>query len=182
MFLLCSCGKGGDLLKWQRAGVSYVACADIAATSVDQARSRYQDMRRRGNQGRIFDADFVVADCTKERLRDKYRDPSVRFDIVSCQFAFHYCFESLPQAECMLRNVSECLEVGGFFIGTTPDAYDIVRRLREGGEPAKDSGSGNNRTVGNSVYRVTSENFDSTSEDESRIPLFGARYRFQLEV
>jgi hypothetical protein len=40
------------------------------------------------------------------------------FDIVSCQFAFHYCFESLEQAECMLRNASERLKPGGYFIGT----------------------------------------------------------------
>ena len=35
----------------------------------------------------------------------------MEFDIVSCQFAFHYCFESLPQAECMLKNISENLKV-----------------------------------------------------------------------
>ena len=40
------------------------------------------------------------------------------FDIVSCQFAFHYCFESLEQAECMIRNAAERLKPGGFFIGT----------------------------------------------------------------
>ena len=41
------CGKGGDLLKWQRARVDYVVCADIAATSVDQCENRYNDMSRR---------------------------------------------------------------------------------------------------------------------------------------
>ncbi len=38
-------GKGGDLLKWQKAGADHVVCADIAETSVEQARSRYNDMR-----------------------------------------------------------------------------------------------------------------------------------------
>lgn len=46
--------------------------------------------------------------------------------LVSCQFAFHYCFESLPQAECMLKNVSEKLLGGGIFIGTIPNATEIV--------------------------------------------------------
>lgn len=55
-----------------------------------------------------------------------YKDASIKFDIVSCQFAFHYCFESLPQARRMLQNVSECLKPGGYFIGTLPDAYDIM--------------------------------------------------------
>lgn len=60
------------------------------------------------------------------RLREKFTDPSVQLDFVSCQFAFHYSFESLPQAECMLQNASESLKPGGYFIGTIPDAYDLV--------------------------------------------------------
>lgn len=60
------------------------------------------------------------------RLKEKFKDPSMQLDFVSCQFAFHYSFESLPQAECMLRNASESLRPGGYFIGTIPDAYDLV--------------------------------------------------------
>lgn len=60
------------------------------------------------------------------RLREKYKDPSLKLDLVSCQFAFHYSFESLQQAECMLRNAGESLRPGGYFIATIPDAYDLV--------------------------------------------------------
>lgn len=59
-------------------------------------------------------------------MREKFADPSMQLDFVSCQFAFHYSFESLPQAECMLRNAGESLKPGGYFIGTIPDAYDLV--------------------------------------------------------
>lgn len=40
--------------------------SDIAAVSVEQCQSRYDDMRRRshGNE-RIFSAQFITADCTK---------------------------------------------------------------------------------------------------------------------
>ena len=54
------------------------------------------------------------------------KDPSLNFDLVSCQFAFHYSFESLPQAEQMLANVSSNLLPGGYFIGTTTDSNDIM--------------------------------------------------------
>jgi mRNA (guanine-N7-)-methyltransferase len=50
----------------------------------------------------------------------------MELDLVSCQFSFHYCFESLPQAETMLLNAAECLRPGGYFIGTIPDAYEIM--------------------------------------------------------
>ena len=103
----------------------------------------------------------------KQRARDFYKNPDQEFDLVSCQFAFHYCFESLPQADCMLRNASENLRKGGFFIGTTPDAHDIMARL-EAGE------TGN--SFGNSVFSV-SFNEENVSKQQ---PLFGAEYNFHL--
>jgi len=156
------CGKGGDLLKWQRGGVSYVVCVDIAAKSIEQCQDRYRDMR-----GRNFTAEFHAADCTKQRISSLYKHKNILFDLVSCQFVFHYSFESLPQAECMLRNASENLRLGGYFIGTMPDAFDIVSRLRA---------SGGNK-FGNSLYSVT---FPEDSV-RSTPPLFGARYEFHLE-
>lgn len=65
----------------------------------------------------MFSLEFISGDSTKIRLREKYSDPSMKLDLVSCQFAFHYSFESLPQAEGMMRNASECLQPGGYFIG-----------------------------------------------------------------
>ncbi|XP_054283068.1 mRNA cap guanine-N7 methyltransferase isoform X2 [Macrosteles quadrilineatus] len=160
------CGKGGDLLKWRNTGITHLICADIAATSVDQCRARYDDMRnRRDNRySNGFSAEFIVADCTKERLREQYKDVSLQLDLVSCQFSFHYSFESLPQAECMLRNASECLRPGGYFIGTMPDANDIVTRYRTAGSAS----------FGNSVYQIE---FEKTDEP---FPLFGAKYGFTL--
>ena len=39
------CGKGGDLQKWQRAGVNHVVGVDIAATSIEQCKDRYRQIR-----------------------------------------------------------------------------------------------------------------------------------------
>lgn len=97
------------------------------------------------------------------RLREQYKDASLELDLVSCQFSFHYCFESLPQAECMLRNAAECLRPGGYFIGTIPDANIIVSRKR----------AHNSVSFGNSVYKIEFE------KDEP-FPFFGAKYGFSL--
>ncbi|XP_022646202.1 mRNA cap guanine-N7 methyltransferase-like isoform X1 [Varroa jacobsoni] len=159
-------GKGGDLMKWQKGDINHLVCADIAETSLQQAKERYMDNRNRAVRlgFDIFEAEFVAADCTRERLADKYSQSDIVFDVVSCQFTFHYCFESLTQARCMIRNISERLRKGGYFIGTTPNAYELVRRLKESDE----------LSFGNDVYTVTF----SSKED---FPLFGCKYNFQLE-
>jgi len=161
-------GKGGDLLKWKKGDIDYLVCVDIAETSVEQCKQRYIEMKdrhkRQREKGHCFDADFVTADCTKQCLKDLYKDPEIQFDIVSIQFAFHYCFESIGQARIMLKNVSECLKPGGYFIGTLPDAYEIMKRLEEADDCS----------FGNDVYSIT-----FPSKDKPK--LFGAKYDFHLE-
>lgn len=166
------CGKGGDLMKWKAGRISHLLCADVADVSVEHCKQRYNDLKsksdgRRGSSS-MFSAEFIHADCTKEKLRKKYQDPSIKLDLVSCQFAFHYCFESLQQADTMLCNVAECLAVGGFFIGTIPDANEIVKRQIKAGH----------KGFGNSVYNIT---FECSTEPSSSLPLFGAKYNFHLE-
>ncbi|KAK3895319.1 hypothetical protein Pcinc_000963 [Petrolisthes cinctipes] len=162
------CGKGGDLLKWSKGNIRHLVCADIAQTSMDQCRERYTNTRKRtgGGHGGGFTAEFIVADCTKKRIKPMLENPSRQVDLVSCQFAFHYCFESLAQAETMLRNVSENLKRGGYFMATIPNAYEIMSRLKS---------SGSHR-FGNEVYTV--EFPEDRPEDP---PIFGDRYNFFLE-
>ncbi|KAM8715577.1 hypothetical protein ACLKA7_002601 [Drosophila subpalustris] len=144
------CGKGGDLLKWDKAAISHLICTDIAEVSVEQCQRRYQDIIQRADKskfGHKFTAEFFACDST--------------------MFAFHYCFETLAQADCMMRNAAECLQPGGYFIATMPDAYEIIRRLKEAGPNA--------RSFGNDVYSIEFEC------DTESLPLFGAKYQFHLE-
>lgn len=165
---LC-CGKGGDLPKWKKGNVSHVICADLSDISVEQCQHRYNDLLNRSSNSwgfdPVFTAEFVIADCTKVQLRKKYKDPSIQIDLVSCQFAFHYCFESLQQAECMMKNASECLRTGGYFIGTIPDAYDIVSRWQKYDD----------NKFGNDVYNI------EFLCDKVKPPLFNAKYNFHLD-
>merc|ERR1712025_599499 len=79
---------------------------------------------------------------------------------------FHYGFESYPQAEMILRNACECLKPGGYFIGTTPNAYELVKRLKNSPD----------MSFGNDIYRVT-----FCGNEKEKLPLFGAKYDFHLE-
>jgi mRNA (guanine-N7-)-methyltransferase len=112
----------------------------------------------------MFSAEFIAADCTKERLKEKYKNPGIPIDLVSVQFGFHYSFESLTQVEKMLQNISDNLKYGGYFVGTVPNADRIVQRYREAGQ----------KEFGNSVFTIKFE----TGEP---LPLFGAKYYFQLD-
>ncbi|CAI9737411.1 mRNA cap guanine-N7 methyltransferase [Octopus vulgaris] len=166
---MCS-GKGGDMLKWKKGRISKLVCVDIASTSVEQSEARFKDIVERNQNSKrreqIFDAEFITADVSKQRLKDMYKDPSISFDLVSCQFALHYSFESYSQADMMMKNVAECLQPGGYFIGTTPNSYELVNRLRKS----------ETNSFGNDVYKV-----EFLSEDKDNLPLFGSQYSFQLE-
>lgn len=174
------CGKGGDLLKWKKAEIQHLICVDIASTSVDQCRTRYQETRRREQHARhpqpIFSAEFIVADFTRVRVRAQLSSVagSPRLaDLVSVQFALHYGFESVSQAERMLDNIAECLRPGGYFIATLPDAAVIMRRLRRQ--------SRDGRSFGNSLYQVAFDGGDGDSMTRDPPALFGTRYDFYLK-
>jgi mRNA (guanine-N7-)-methyltransferase len=138
--------------------------------SVLESMERYNAMLQRAarrGQG-VFAARFVCGDLHAVRVGDAL-PPAHRFDLVSCQFAFHYSFESEARARGLLRNASELLRAGGLFVGTMPDANVLVRRQRDG------------RPLGpaNPLCRVDF----GRAEGDTRFPAaapFGIRYNFFL--
>ncbi|XP_066102272.1 mRNA cap guanine-N7 methyltransferase isoform X1 [Saccopteryx bilineata] len=158
------CGKGGDLLKWKKGRINKLVCTDIADVSVKQCQQRYEDMKNRRDSEYLFNAEFITADCSKELLIDKFRDPKMQFDICSCQFVCHYSFESYEQADMMLRNACERLSPGGYFIGTTPNSFELIRRLE----------ASETESFGNEIYTVK-------FQKKGDYPLFGCKYDFNLE-
>ncbi|KAJ7470559.1 mRNA capping enzyme-domain-containing protein [Mycena latifolia] len=159
------CGKGGDMTKWAKARATEVLAVDIAAVSVDQARSRWQQLRRP-----TFDATFAALDCYSEPLSKAFAPAKLAtpFDVVSMQFCMHYAFESIQKARCMLENVSRWLRPGGTFIGTIPNADQLLQNLEGVPPDAPDL------TFGNDVYKIC-------FEDRVHKPLFGHKYWFYLQ-
>ncbi|CAN8063444.1 unnamed protein product [Agarophyton chilense] len=160
---LC-CGKGGDLHKWSQAGAAtYVAC-DTAQVSVQECANRYNGMGRAP-----FRPSLLVGDCFQVNV-DDYIPRDIMFDVVSCQFAIHYAFESESRVRNLVKNVTDRLKPGGFFIGTTVDANVLVRKLRAVDDMA----------VSNSVYEVRLD----PAFKEKRFPKnnpYGVRYNFSLD-
>tara|TARA_B100000925_G_scaffold283439_1_gene257333 strand:+ start:13 stop:1959 length:1947 start_codon:yes stop_codon:yes gene_type:complete len=52
------------------------------------------------------------------------------FNISSCQFALHYFFENRHTCEEFFKNVAECTQLGGYFIGGCYDGSLIFNDLR----------------------------------------------------
>ena len=53
------------------------------------------------------------------------------FQISSCQFAIHYFFETVETCDNFLKNISECTQKDGYFIGTCYDGKKIFDLLKE---------------------------------------------------
>ena len=150
---LC-CGKGGDLLKWNKALVTEVVGLDIASVSVDQASARF-------HQGRNlrFKASFHAVDCFSAEVMHLLNGRT--FDLISVQFALHYAFESEGKFRQAMQNISSHLKPGGIIIGTIPNANWIYKKMVTEG-----------LSFGNSIYRITFESAEPR--------LFGHKYQFEL--
>ena len=160
------CGKGGDLGKWAKAPqrVELYVGIDPAEVSIEQAQSRYAEMRGR-SRGRVFQGEFFAKDGYGEWIGDIPLvkevgiDSSVGpngggaarwggggFDVVTMMFCMHYAFESEAKARGMLRNVAGALKKGGRFIGVIPNS-DVLRGKvedfhKQQAAKTKDAGSG----------------------------------------
>ena len=155
-------GKGGDLAKWQASEIALYVGADIAASSVEDSRNRY-NADQRPFPARLFSGDAFAADLAS-LLQD-----DLPFDVVSCQFAFHYAFDAEDRARNSLKNIAALLRPGGAFIATVPDANVLVRKLR----------NADGLKFGNRIYSVE---FDEKHADKrfSKDSPFGNKYVFNL--
>ncbi|CAJ0914562.1 9051_t:CDS:2, partial [Entrophospora sp. SA101] len=150
------CGKGGDLNKWDKAEIHKYYGFDLAQKSIEDAKKRWEVLSQRGSkikQAEFYVLDYIISD-------------EIKFDIVSMQFCLHYSFESEEKVRMALKNVTSGLKIGGYFIGTVPNAYRIVKILK--------SLPDNELEFGNSIYSIKFEQKES-------YPLYGNKYWFNLE-
>jgi mRNA (guanine-N7-)-methyltransferase len=112
----------------------------------------------------VFRAEFHVLDAFHKDWATVIGQNS--FHAISCQFAYHYSFETEASARHAIKMVAKYLRPGGYFFGTIPDFGEIRRRLLE---------SEDGRRIGNDIFTLT---LDEGTELE---PGFGQRYHFDLE-
>jgi hypothetical protein len=169
-----ACGKGGDLNKWLGAGIKEVVGFDYVADNIenptDGVYSRIQQLKKAGKFPSDVKYVFLPMDCSKpldpsraysgndQRVAlalwdaDK-KDTDLakytgmmtqKFDVVSCQFAIHYFFETADTLDTFLANVDANIAEGGRFIGTCLDGHKVKAAL---GTKDKVVGKKGSRTI-----------------------------------
>jgi len=119
-------GRGGDIMKWSKAKIKYVTGFDFDSKSIyekvkfDGAIKRYNNMKNY-NIPRCF---FWNVSATDPRVLEflNTKDNNRVYDIVSCQFSFHYFVKDI---DIVLNMISNKLRSGGLFIGTAADGHQI---------------------------------------------------------
>jgi hypothetical protein len=148
-------GKGGDIFKWRHPKIDFLVGVDKSLDNVTNGRSgacvRYKNMIR--ESPKVYSAVFLQGDCglnirsaestdipdykiltkhifgveaSKTLPNSIYSKVAGGFDIISIQFALHYFFESEKTLDDFIRNITENLKEGGYFIGT---CYEDTRVL-----------------------------------------------------
>lgn len=141
-----ACGQGGDLDKWWYNKINYVLALDQDKPALDEANERHT---KPSSKNKSLNVNFVWAntklpiytgdaglDQDHRRILTSImtRRGLESFDLVSCQFAFHYYLESLETLEGILSNVSQNLQIGGYFCFTTLNGSRVFQSLEKQSE------------------------------------------------
>jgi mRNA (guanine-N7-)-methyltransferase len=125
-------GRGGDIFKWTKNNIGYVTGIDNDAKSIyeknefDGAIQRYNLMKTQMKVPRCY---FWNISATDPDVLNKLnqKDRGAVYDIVSCQFSFHYFVKDI---DITLDMISKKLKRGGLFIGTASDG-DLIYSMLE---------------------------------------------------
>ena len=148
------CGKGGDLAKWLKCsrGVRDYIGVDIAQNSLNDFVERVRGCSA-SDQEKV--SKLICADMGSDSLLSSELDtfvlrssqrgvsganPSQKwekkvplsmddfnsFDIISCQFALHYMFETYERADHFFGEVNKLLRPGGIFLASTMDCRVVA--------------------------------------------------------
>jgi hypothetical protein len=147
-----TCGKGGDIHKWNELGISYVMGVDLFSNNIhdkeDGAIRRYSELVESNQrmQKKTFDADFLVGDSSVNWSTDAKRAfpnekdwrtyttrmaTGQKFHIATVMFSLHYFFKNEESLRNILSNISSHLEKGGIVVGICFDGESVHRLFKD---------------------------------------------------
>ena len=126
-------GRGGDIMKWTKAKFKYVTGFDSDSRSIyernhfDGAIKRYNSVKSQMNVPKCYFWNMSATNPDILTLLNG-KDSNCIYDVVSCQFSFHYFVEDI---DIVLNMISKKLKSKGVFIGTATDGDLIRENLKE---------------------------------------------------
>ncbi len=139
-------GSGCDIKKWYDANIMYAIGFDISPDSINEAIRRYNNfisILKKNNVEYLPIYKFYVIDLADSKSIYKIKKiiSNKKFDIISCQFAIHYFFES-ELILCNLINIaSSFAKINGLFIGTSMNGNKIRQLF-------------NNNIIQNNIFKI----------------------------
>ena len=132
-------GRGGDLYKWKKTGFKTVIGFDPHEPSIHEAKKRFLELLKT-NTWLPF-TKYLTLDVLDKNINTKVEntEKQVRglhegmYDVVSCQFAFHYFTGTDANLHHVLSFISSKLKNNGIFIATTTDG-DLVSNILNKGD------------------------------------------------
>lgn len=116
------CGRGGDIGKWQRAGVRNVLGFDISEAQIREAE-------RRASESGAYSYSFETCSASMSELDDV---PDNCADAVTAMFSLNYFFDSEERAIGLFETVSRMLKPGGRFVGVYADGDRVAELVKKG--------------------------------------------------
>ena len=161
LFLDLPCGSGNDVSKLEGINVQKYVGIDIDFNNflINAAKQR-PSIIAMGPKCILHKGDM----CSKSLFRDLGISTGI-FDVVSCQFAMHYAFETESTATNFADNVASALKPNGIFIATFPDCEYLLQYWKDA--------NGNPYT--NQYVTITAPQASFTDSDE-----YGIKYHFKL--
>lgn len=104
------CGRGGDLKKWQYAGVR---CLDMCDPDDDSLREAVTRAHSIGLKPKFFSGD--INSC-----------PMKKYDLICYNFSLHYIYQTADLFFQSLNGIRKRLKVGGRLVGCIPDSESIL--------------------------------------------------------
>lgn len=148
-------GSGCDMKKWYDNNIMYAIGFDICKESINEAKRRYKslinDLKKKDiNYLPIYK--FYVLDLSDNDIIRKIKKfvGRTKFDIVSCQFAIHYFFESSHILSNLINIVNVFLKFNGLFIGTAMNGNKIKQLFND------------NNIIENNIFKIENKSENTT--------------------
>ena len=121
-------GRGGDLYKLQHS--DYILHINVVNQVLEEAQRRYEGMRDKKPNIDFLQFDLLGNNVSKIQKIKNSKKIS-KFDVITCQFAFHYMCKSKETIDFILDIIANNIKDNGYFLMTGYNGKKIHTMFKE---------------------------------------------------